>query len=68
MLGSTDELDRQNFGESIDLLFWDQAINHALDHEYKDMESIPAGKLLQTLSRCLNTILKGMQRLMWMLY
>lgn len=50
MLGSTDELDRQNFGDSIDVMFWDQAINHALDHEYKDMESIPAGKLLQTVN------------------
>lgn len=50
LLGSTDELDRQNFSESIDLMFWNQAINSALDHEYKDMESIPAGKLLQTVN------------------
>ncbi|MCD5569635.1 hypothetical protein LOB57_06750 [Lactobacillus delbrueckii subsp. lactis] len=50
LLGSTDEMDRQNFGDSIDVMFWDQAINHALDHEYKDMESIPAGKLLQTVN------------------
>lgn len=50
MLGSTDEMDRQNFGDSIDVMFWSQAINNALDHEYKDMESIPAGKLLQTVN------------------
>ena len=50
MLGSTDEMDRQNFGDSIDVMFWEQAINNALDHEYKDKESIPAGKLLQTVN------------------
>lgn len=50
MLGSTDEMDCQNFGDSIDVMFWDQAINHALDHEYKGMESIPAGKLLRTVN------------------
>ena len=50
LLGSTDEMDRQNFGESIDAMFWNQAINHALDHEYKSMETIPAGKLLQTVN------------------
>lgn len=50
LLGSTDQMDRQNFGDSIDAMFWEQAINNALDHEYKDMESIPAGKLLQTVN------------------
>lgn len=50
MLGSTDEMDRQNFSDSISVMFWDQAINHALDHEYKGMATIPAGKLLQTVN------------------